>query len=234
MADAAGDGANGEAEMTEGSARERAGEPGKAGAAPAGDLPRRRDWLELATLGVLTATLLAAGYAAYEGSVLSSATNDLVKTQATNAHREVRAYVGVMPGDVENFGDRQAQKFTLIRKNYGTSPAYNVFVRPTLAAVLKPSDPIPTAENLPPSGAGRLTLFPGMSVSFTVAGSGNATSEQVENVRQGKDAVFVYAGIVTYLDSYGEEHYTRYCWLFRGSSMSERDAEWCPGHNDAD
>src|SRR5262249_20340403 len=164
--------------------------------------PRYRDWHEIATLTVLTFTLLAGGYAAYEGSVLSSATGDLVKTQATNAHREVRAYVGVVPGGVENFGDSRAQKVTLFRKNCGTSPAYHVVVPPTLIAVVRVGEPIPMAENQPASGTGLLTLFPEMSLPFTITGSGAATSDQIDQIREGKDLVFVYAGIVTYDDSY--------------------------------
>src|SRR5580704_9537714 len=40
-------------------------------------------------------------------------------------HRQLRAYVGVQPGDIENFGT-QSQKIKIVRKNYGTTPAYDV------------------------------------------------------------------------------------------------------------
>jgi hypothetical protein len=43
----------------------------------------------------------------------------------------------------------------------------------------------------------------------------------------------MYAGIVTYNDAFGDAHYTRYCWLFKGPRTADGDAEWCPGHNDS-
>src|SRR5436190_24189346 len=76
----------------------------------------RGNWFEIATLVVLTFTLFAAGYTAYEGSLLSKATSNLVQTNADTAHRELRAYVGVIPGGVENFGDGQNQRLTIFRR----------------------------------------------------------------------------------------------------------------------
>jgi hypothetical protein len=191
------------------------------------------NWVEVATLTVLAMTLMAAAFAAYEGSVLSGATNNLVKTQTINAHRQLRAYVGVSPGGIENFGDSQLQKFTLIRKNYGTTPAYNVFVKESLVTVIHAGDKIPEQENTPSSLPGLLSLFPGISLPLTINGAAGLSKEQADSVREGKDVLFVYAGIVTYYDAFGEEHYTRYCWSFKGPSMTESDAEWCPGHNDS-
>jgi hypothetical protein len=194
---------------------------------------RRRVGIEIATLVVLTFTLFAAGYTAYEGSLLSNATGNLVKTNADTAHRELRAYVGVIPGGVENFGDSRAQRLTIIRRNYGVTPAYNVFVKPTLAAVMRAGDAIPQDEIDTPKLSGLLTLFPGISLPFYVTGTEGVAKDQADLVKEGKNVLFVYAGILTYNDAFGDEHYTRYCWLFKGPSMTDRDAEWCPGHNDS-
>ena len=194
----------------------------------------RRNWVEIATLLVLVFTLFAAGYTAYEGSLLSAATKDLVKTNTETAHRELRAYVGVIPGGVENFGDTQNQRFTIIRRNYGATPAHNVFIKQTQAAVIRVGDSIPPDDPTPSKLSGLLSLFPGIALPFYITGVEDVAKDQLDLVKAGKDVVFVYAGIVTYYDAFGGPHYTRYCWFFKGSSMTDKDAEWCPEHNDSD
>jgi hypothetical protein len=146
---------------------------------------RRQNWIEVATLLVLTFSLFAAGSAAYEGSLLSRATDNLVKTQARTADRELRAYVGVLPGGVENFGDSQIQRFTIIRKNYGLTPAYNVFVKPTFAGVVRAGDKMPADEVAPPNLSGLPTLFPGLSLPFYVSGAEGVAKDQLDLVREG-------------------------------------------------
>ena len=35
-------------------------------------------------------------------------------------------------------------------------------------------------------------------------------------------------------DAFGASHFTNYCWMYKGTSMTAKDAEGCLGHNDSD
>ena len=99
-------------------------------------------------------------------------------------------------------------------------------------AVIRVGDSISPDDPTPSKLSGLLSLFPGISLPFYVTGVEGVAKDQLDLVKAGKDVGFVYAGIVTYYDAFSEPHYTRYCWFFKGPSMTDKDAEWCPAHND--
>ena len=80
-----------------------------------GAKPESKHWMEYAIFFFVVATAIATGFAAYF-------TGQQWQTAADTEKRQLRAYVAVLPSDVENFGQPSGQKFTLIRKNYGQTP----------------------------------------------------------------------------------------------------------------
>ena len=44
---------------------------------------------------------------------------------------------------------------------------------------------------------------------------------------------FVYWGDICYHDAFGGSHYTRYCFMYKGLSMTAKDADGCLGYNDS-
>jgi len=132
--------------------------------------PNKPNWVDKGTLIVLLFTLGAACYAGYEADRLADGTDRLVASAGDTAKRQLRAYVGILPGDVENFGDVANQSFTFIRKNYGATPAYDVTWSTQGQAVIQKNGQIPIAE-APPAVVSRLvTIFPTMELPFHVIG----------------------------------------------------------------
>jgi hypothetical protein len=147
--------------------------------------------------------------------------------------RQLRAYVGFIAGGVENFGDAQKQVFKMTRKNYGLTPAYNVFAPPTVHDVLRIGAGLPiTFSSQPPNIRETATLFPTGENHLNIIGT-QMSQTQNDLARAGAEYNLVYYGIVHYTDAFGDPHYTRYCWLFKGPSMTEKDVDACLGHNDS-
>jgi hypothetical protein len=102
---------------------------------------------------LVTAALLAAGIwsAVQATNAVTQAANavavakrsaDVAQDQVAAAkdteQRQLRAYVGIIPGDVENFGE-DTFEIKLIRKNYGQTPAYDVGFSQVYVDVLPPN-----------------------------------------------------------------------------------------------
>src|SRR6267154_3828350 len=92
-----------------------------------------RDWHDVASLLVWGATLLAAVAAAFFTGRQAYLTNkqlrvarDVLSVTQDTEYRQLRAYVGTIPGGIENFGDPARQRFTITAKNFGDTPAYDV------------------------------------------------------------------------------------------------------------
>jgi hypothetical protein len=66
--------------------------------------------------------------------------------------RQLRAYVGTVPGDIENFGDMAKQRFVLTVRNFGETPAYNVGSQFSYSDVFKPEGSIGVVEAERPCG----------------------------------------------------------------------------------
>jgi hypothetical protein len=71
-----------------------------------------------------------------------------------------------------------------------------------------------------------------MENTFTIRGA-DISKQQFDLAFAGTEYEIVYYGIVFYTDAFGATHYTRYCWMFRGKSMTGKDVDYCIGHNDS-
>jgi hypothetical protein len=186
---------------------------------------RPRHWLEYAA--VVAASLAA---------LATTAMVFLVAWQAgisrDTERRQLRAYIGITPGDVENFGDRDKQILRIIRKNYGLTPAYDV-ITGLFHDVIRINGPIPTPISGVQGPSNTPTLFPSMEAPFYWRGT-PLSQQQVDLIRNGKEYQLVFWGMVTYTDAFGAKHFTRFCYLYKGPNMTSKDADICFGHNDSD
>jgi hypothetical protein len=193
------------------------------------DKPRNREkhWLEYAIFFfvVLTAggTMAAAYYTRQQYIVADDAEK-----------RQLRAYVGILQHGMDHFGD-QNQVIKTSTKNYGLTPARDLYIDPQQQHwdVVRLNAPVfsPAMVN-PPNVKNTFTLFPSQESHYYF--HGNALSrQQIDLVRDGTEYELLVWGIVYYKDVFDVSHSTRYCWSFRGSSMTEADVEICLQHNDA-
>jgi hypothetical protein len=200
----------------------------------------RAEWtlevlIALMVLGTLGATSIAAYWTSWQWQTAS----DQVGIMQDTEQRQLRAYVGVVPGDVENFGIPDEMHLKILRKNYGTTPAYDVGFSVVGYAISDPNQ-IAIGGSYGVQGCAKapktelITMFPGTELPWTVNINGNAfTSEQVDNVRNGK-TVFAFYGNICYLDAWLKPHYTDYCWFYKGADMSSKTADGCLIHNGSD
>jgi hypothetical protein len=153
------------------------------------------------------------------------------------------------PGDIEDFGISGKQRIKFIRKNYGATPAYEVGFSKIGLSIISEGEPIDTGASdcgTPPAITGQITMFPTVELPWNVIIGkspditpqsvaklgGLFTPEQVQLVKSG-DRRFVYWGTVCYQDTFKALHFTNYCWMYKGSSMTARDADACLTHNDS-
>lgn len=184
------------------------------------------------TLGLLIAGVLQSYYS---GQQVAASQNQLGIMQDTE-HRQLRAYIGVAPGEVQDFGVSGKQRVHLTRKNYGLTPAYDVGFSTIGAFVVKTNVPFDINTTNPctqPSVAGLITMFPSADLPLNINTSGAAATDQDIALVKSGDSQFVYFGDVCYHDAFGERHYTNYCYMYKGISMTSKDADWCLKHNDS-
>ena len=184
----------------------------------------------------LTGGLLVAGaiQANYSGQQVA-ASQEQVRIMTDTEHRQLRAYVGLIPKDVENFGDPNKQTFRFIRKNYGTTPAYDLIVTEFGQSVAGPSKPIviPQFSGQPPEILrGNVTLFPTGELEMKFIGL-MVPKEQVDHVLGADDWTFSYLGQVKYRDAFDQTHFTNFCWTYKRNQMTADHVEWCGLHNDS-
>jgi hypothetical protein len=151
--------------------------------------------------------------------------------------RQLRAYVGIVPGTVENFGI-PTQHVIMTRKNYGLTPAYDIGVGALDADMVRAGATLPIpgagAEGvcLHPNLRGLITMFPNMELPLDIHGWKNWPQQQVDMVRS-RDFILIYWGTLCYNDAFGIPHYTNFCWMYQGASMTTHDADGCLQHNDS-
>jgi hypothetical protein len=109
---------------------------------------KRKHWTDYLAVGLAALVLITTGY---QGWVARN-----------SEQHQLRAYVGLIPGDIDNFGDPKLQKFEFVRKNYGQTPAYDVLVTEFGQSVVGFGQPIP-GNPIKIEGEilrGNFTLFP--------------------------------------------------------------------------
>ena len=199
-----------------------------------------RDWHDKTSLLVWGATLLAAvaaavftGRQAYlANKQLQVARGALAITQDTEK-RQLRAYVGTIPGTIENLGDAAKQRFTLTVKNFGITPAYDVGSLISYNSTYKDISVIVGPECGTPALPQLVSLFPGGEFKFRFDGISHAIAkEEFADVLK-ETLRYAYWGTICYLDAFGKMHYTNYCWFWSGKALISENAEGCPQHNDS-
>jgi hypothetical protein len=198
--------------------------------------PEPPNWVDKGTLVVLILAFLAAIYAGYEASRLADGTDRLVTTADDSAKRQLRAYVGIVPGDIENFGDREKQVFTMTRKNYGPTPAYDLIVTSVGQSIIKIGDPIPSGIVPPPPDIrGTITLFPSAELPFRVNRiAPTIGADLISALMQSDNVQFVYWGALEYHDAFDKRHTTNFCFMYARGKTTTKDVDGCLGHNDSD
>jgi hypothetical protein len=148
---------------------------------------------------------------------------------------QLRAYVGLIPGDIDNFGDPKLQKFEFVRKNYGQTPAYDVLVTEFGQSVVGFGQPIP-GNPIKIEGEilrGNFTLFPSGELRMDLLGLG-VNPTLVDRVDKDENLRFVYLGTIKYRDAFDTTHYTNFCWMYKAKDFVGKHADWCLSHNDSD
>jgi hypothetical protein len=189
------------------------------------------------TIGLLVAAAIQAKYS-----------GEQVNVALDSEHRQLRAYVGMNPGDIDDFGISGKQRIRFIRKNFGATPAYDVGFSQLGFSIVKIGQPIDTGRSgcNTPAIPGLITMFPTTELAWTITIGKNDdvrpevaaklggmfAPEEVQLVKSG-DRQFVYWGTVCYKDAFNVPHFTNYCWMYKGTSMAAKDAEGCLGHNDS-
>jgi hypothetical protein len=194
------------------------------------------EWvLEIGIALMVLGTLAATSIAAYWTSWQWSAANDQLGVMQDTERRQLRAYVGLIPKDVENMGDLERQKFTFVRKNYGTTPAYDLIITDFGQSIVPDGQSVPFLQLQQPPEIlrGNVTLFPGAELSMTVYHV-TTPKEQVDRVMGSDTITFVYWGSVKYRDAFDRTHFTNFCWSYKRNATTEKDVGWCGQHNDSD
>jgi hypothetical protein len=181
----------------------------------------------------LTIGLLVAGIrqAIYSGQQVQASQDQLTVARDTET-RQLKAYVGVSQHGVENFGQIN-QVLKVRRKNYGVTPANDLFMGPPNVAVIQMGTSFSPVFCFPaPKVVNTFTLFPSQESNFEIRGN-PINKEQADLVTRGTQWALMYWGALYYKDVFGAERCTRYCFAFKGADLSESTAELCFQHNDS-
>jgi hypothetical protein len=195
----------------------------KAGCQQCGAAQRRKHPLDYFMFGLLLATTVFTAIAAIYTRSQSITVDDAEK-------RQLRAYVGVIPGDLDNFGDRERQHFKFALKNFGPTPGYNLNHQYENNDVRAHRDTIQVPSGDCPDEHDHVTIFPGQELPFHVRGV-KASPQQFDLVRDGRQYALVYYGKFCYNDAFGAKRYTYFCFSFSGQSMTARDVGYCEYYN---
>jgi hypothetical protein len=175
----------------------------------------------------ITFVLLAAGiWSAIQATKAVAIASD-------SESRQFRAYVGVVPGDIENFGIPGKEKSIIIRKNYGQTPAYDVGFSGNFIKVDKKEINVGIIANcVNPKIGGMITMFPSATLPFNVVVSDSRPPDVINAVHRGDFVITTY-GTLCYHDAFGVSHYTNYCWRYSGEDLTAKNAEGCLLANDS-
>jgi hypothetical protein len=188
----------------------------------------------LLTVGILISSIFQTRY---NGDQVTASQGQL-QVMGEQEKLQLRAYVGVTEHGIENFGEsNQVLRATI--KNYGSTPATDVFAGPIRADVLPVNSPFGPTLCIPaPAVANTTWIYPTEEFPLEYRGP-NLTStgkpiskQQIDLVRDGSEYRMLYWGVVYYKDVFGGQRCARYCWQFGGQDMSANRAGMCLQHND--
>jgi hypothetical protein len=159
-------------------------------------------------------------------------------TAADTEQRQLRAYVGIVPGDLTNFGDPQQQEYQFRAKNFGLTPASNFRSQYHGYEVRATKDPIMTPTANCPEGNSQQqqqqqTIFPGQEFPMHFVGVTQVSAQQFNLVRTDRQYIIVFYGKICYDDAFGIVRYMKFCFAFQGQRMTASDVLYCAQHNEA-
>lgn len=160
-------------------------------------------------------------------------------TARDTAKRQLRAYMGVseemhVPGG--KIGGHGKVTFQPFMKNYGSTPAYNVWVEGN-AGIFKKSEIGPSfhyrIKKTPNPSKG--TMSPGQTNYIVCETEEDISDQTIKGINFSDDALFVY-GTVHYNDAFTKPRKTNFCFeiKFRGDSREVDGWHITADHNDAD
>jgi hypothetical protein len=158
------------------------------------------------------------------------ATRDLVTGESETSKRQLRAYIGVAVGRIEKFGSSTPVEGSVIVKNFGQTPAYDLT---QIAAILVESLPFtgPFADLLPgrTGPPKRIALLnPTQDFLAGAAGAKPFTDAEVVSINDGNKFRLHLFGKITYLDALKERHYTNFCFDYTGEMIrTNRGVDIC-------
>jgi hypothetical protein len=191
-------------------------------------------WITYATLLFVFLTTVGVGF---QDLILHNSDDTFKNTliaQKESTETQLRAYVGIRPLGIENFGETN-QILRTMRKNYGATPASELFMdKPNIAILPRNGQFSPAlCDPTPPGPVNSVSLFPQQELRYDMQGSLNLSKDQIALLRDGSQYQLQFWGTLHYKDIFGKRRCTRYCWGFHGPSMTENDSDYCLQHNDA-
>lgn len=163
----------------------------------------KRDWIDIATLTVLTLTLTFV-------VIYTIITGYMASISKDTARRQLRAYVHVLAGQIRLVNINQegmGLDIGIELRNSGQTPAYD-FSTWIEQPVVQVSDAVPFTIEKPMSDRDGFSITaPGGSVNlrFVIP----ISEDDLSAIRQGEKKVFVWGG-TNYTDAFGDERYTRF------------------------
>jgi hypothetical protein len=151
------------------------------------------------------------------------ATTEANRISKDTAQRQLRAYIGIEPGALNNFAPsfKTGANFTI--NNYGQTPAYKVMASYAVGVL-----PYPYPDNLPLPRAEHQIIESVASIyphvpSVAYRELDNPISEkQINEILDGSTVRFYVGGIIRYSDIFGAEHCTRFLASAGGARFVEQ------------
>jgi hypothetical protein len=111
-------------------------------------------------------------------------------------------------------------EITIVFKNCGQTPAYDVALYTTTAAAVYPLPEEPKGPTIPPTES-MGHLGPGMSLHYYGIPDPPITSGEITGIRAHKVALYIF-GSISYTDAFKKKRFVNFCY-FRGGPDPFRD-----------
>lgn len=168
------------------------------------------------------------GVEASERSAKSA--EDAVRLSGENVRQEQRAWVGIREMHVGGFEPDHKGNFSFYYSNFGRTPAFNV--KANMGIFFQRKGDTRPERIAAPFGEGG-TVFPNSRYNLFRETRNNLTFDDIQEIRI--EDVFVYAmGIITYKDSFGNPHTTRFCARLSIDVHGNKTFRTCGFHDSAD
>jgi hypothetical protein len=136
--------------------------------------------------------------------------------------RQLRAYIGVAIGQIEKFTATTLVEGSIIVKNFGQTPAYNII--DTGAAIVPAQFPFIGSlrellkSNMIPAHAFAL-LNPTQDLLINIVSKRLYTDDEISKINDGREWRLYLLGKITYRDAFGEDHYTNFCFDYSAETI---------------